>query len=75
MQKNEIIKALELSENEKAILIAVKEQRIAKNASMIARFANLSRTAALHTLEKLAKWKLVRKIRSGKHWVWLPREL
>ena len=73
MNKLLIITALRLSNREKAILNVIKEQKIATHASKIAASANIPRTTAIYILEKLARWKLIRKIRSGKHWVWLDQ--
>ena len=73
MNKLLIMTALRLSNREKAILNIIKEQKIANHASKIATSARIPRTTAIYILEKLARWKLIRKIRSGKHWVWLDQ--
>jgi len=66
-----VITGLNLNTREKAVLKAVENQKMGRNASKIAREAGIPRTTALYILEKLAKWKLVKKIRLEKHWIWL----
>ena len=75
MSRYLILQGLKLTDSEKAVLRAVEEQKMGRHASKIARSAGVPGTTAIHTLEKLVRWKLVRKIRMEKHWTWLNNKM
>ncbi len=66
-----LIETLRLSPSEKAILKAVEARKMAGTAADISRSAGTPRTSTIHTLRKLAKWKLIKEMRNDKHTRWL----
>jgi len=70
--KNMALAALNLSENEKAVLTVLEKQKLARNVTKIAIDAGIPRTTAIYILKKLHKWKLSRKVTCGRriHWMY-----
>lgn len=62
--------AMELSENEKAVLAVLQSNKHAKNVSEIARQAGVPRTTAVYILKKFQKWKLARAVTYKKRRLW-----
>lgn len=63
--------ALNLSENEKAVLAVLESHQLAQNVSKIARKAGVPRTTSEYSLKKFEKWKLAKKVRTGKRYYWM----
>jgi DNA-binding MarR family transcriptional regulator len=67
-----ILNALDLSENEKAVLAVLEKQKLARNVSRIAKDAGVPRTTTTYILNKLRKWKIARRVYHEKrdHWMY-----
>lgn len=64
------INALNLSENEKAVLKILDLQKLCRTTTKIAVLAKIPRTTADYILRKFARLKIAQKIRVKRHYEW-----
>lgn len=63
--------ALKLSKNERAVIATLEKQKMARNATDIARKAGIPRTTTIYILNKLLLWRIVKKVKTEKHTHWM----
>ncbi len=69
------IRTLDLSASEKAVFDVLKNQKLGRDISKIAKDANIPRTTAAYILKKFRNRKIVRKVGTEKRGYWLYNKM